>query len=107
MNITEIILKYKNREITREEANKELTEAGASFSFMALTTEELDAKRKAEMEGEFIDIGRKVERIQARPDMKRNKDLAGLVVRQFTKIGQFDIHYNEDGYAVKSVRVQI
>ena len=107
MNITDIVLKYKNGEITREEANKELAEAGAGFSLKALTAEELDAKRMAEMEGEFIDIGRKVERLPARPDMKRNKDLAGMVVRQFTKIGQFDVHYNEDGYAVKSVRVQI
>lgn len=107
MNITDIILQYKNGKITREEANRILAAEGATYSLKALTAEELDAKRQAEMEGEFIDIGRKVERIPDRPDMKRNKDLAGLVVRQFTKIGQYDVHYNEDGYAVKSVRVQI
>ena len=104
MNTTDIIMQYKNCEITREEANKKLAEVGAGFSLMALTAEELDAKKQAEMEGEFIDIGRKVERIPDRPDMKRNKDFAGLVVRQFTKIGQFDVHYDEDGYAVKAVR---
>ena len=43
--------------------------------------------------------------IPARPDMHRRKDLAGQVVRQTTKIGLYDVTYNEDGYAVKASRV--
>lgn len=43
--------------------------------------------------------------IPARPDMHRRKDLAGQVVRQTTKIGLYDVTYNEDGYAVKARRV--
>lgn len=38
-------------------------------------------------------------------DMKRNKDLAGQVVRQTTKQGVFDVHYDEDGYVLKSTKV--
>ena len=43
--------------------------------------------------------------IPARPDMHRRKGLAGQVVRQTTKIGLYDVTYNEDGYAVKASKV--
>ena len=41
-----------------------------------------------------------------RPDMRRDVSKAGMVVRQTTKSGVYDVHYDEKGYAVKSVRVQ-
>lgn len=39
-----------------------------------------------------------------RPDMGRKLDLAGTVQEQKTKAGVYEVHYNEDGYAVKAVR---
>ena len=43
--------------------------------------------------------------VPERPDMRRRTDLAGTVQRQKTKQGVYDVHYNEDGYAVKASRV--
>lgn len=38
------------------------------------------------------------------PDMRRRMDLAGQVVRQHTLSGDFNVHYDELGYAVKASR---
>lgn len=45
-----------------------------------------------------------VERVPKRPDLRRRTDLAGQVVRQHTRTGDFDVHYDDLGYAVKSTR---
>lgn len=104
MNVNDILGRYNAGEISRDEANKQLSEAGANFR---LVPKEGDGRwTEAEMEQGFFDTGEKPVRLPDRPDLKRNKALAGQVVRQKTKIGVFDVHYNEDGYGVKSVRVK-
>ena len=45
------------------------------------------------------------ESIPARPDMRRRKDLAGQVVRQHTRTGDFDVTYTDAGYAVSAKKV--
>ena len=45
------------------------------------------------------------ESIPARPDMRRRKDLAGQVVRQHTRAGDFDVTYTDAGYAVSAKKV--
>lgn len=99
---------YKAGEITAVEANAYLKEFGAGYFFdPASATDE--KKLREDQEGFFNPEDRGLERKKMptlkRPDMKRRTDLAGQVVRQITKIGQFDVHYDEDGYAVKAVRV--
>lgn len=96
---------YKAGEVSREDLNSGLKELEAGYSFKERTEEELAAKKQREDEEGMIDIGRKPERLPEGPDMSRRKDLAGQVVRQRTKRGVYDVHYNEDGYAVKATRV--
>ncbi len=38
-------------------------------------------------------------------DLRRRTDLAGQTVRQHTKTGDYTVTYNEQGYAVKSVKI--
>lgn len=40
-----------------------------------------------------------------KPDMRRKKEYAGTVQRQYTAAGTYDVTYNEDGYGVKATRV--
>ena len=101
---------WKNGEVSREDLNTGLKELAAGYSFKERTEEELAAKKQREDEEGFFNpedrgLERKKMPTLKRPDMKRRKDLAGQVVRQATKIGQFDVTYNEDGYAVKATRV--
>lgn len=101
---------WKNGEVSREDLNAGLKELAAGYSFKERTEEELAAKKQREDEEGYFepeDRGFKRQEMPTlrRPDMKRRKDLAGQVVRQATKIGQFDVTYNEDGYAVKAKRV--
>lgn len=101
---------WKNGEVSREDLNAGLKELAAGYSFKERTEEELAAKKQREDEEGFFNpedrgLERKKMPTLKRPDMKRRKDLAGQVVRQATKIGQFDVTYNEDGYAVKATRV--
>lgn len=99
----EIFKKYSAGEITLEEANEQLKPFGLSLSHR--TEEELETKREAEREGEFLDIGREPECLPDRPDTSRRKDLAGLTVIQKTKAGDYAVTYAEDGYHVCSQRV--
>lgn len=103
--IPEIMEQYKAGELTLEEANAALKEQEAGFTLNPLTEDEAAAKREAEREGEFVDIGRKSERLPDKADLSRRTDLAGQVIVQKTKIGAFAVHYDEDGYAVKAERV--
>ena len=104
-SINEIMERYKNGEITLEECNAELMTVESGLYLKPMTDEEREAKSQRENEEGTIDIGKKPERLPDRPDMKRNKENAGKVVRQVTKTGEYDVHYNEDGYAVKAFRV--
>lgn len=45
-----------------------------------------------------------VKKILKTPDLRRRTDLAGQVVRQHTRAGDFDVFYDSLGYAVKSSR---
>lgn len=101
---------WKNGEVSREDLNTSLKELAAGYSFKERTEEELAAKKQREDEEGFFNpedrgLERKKMPTLKRPDMKRRKDLAGQTVRQKTKIGQFDVFYDEDGYAVRAKRV--
>ena len=96
---------YAAGEITREEANKQLEPFG--LSLVQRTEEELEAKRAAEREGEFVDIGRQPEHLPDKADMSRKTALAGQKVLQKTKAGSFEVEYDEDGYAVSAKRANV
>lgn len=108
-NIEETNEMYKAGEITAAEANEYLKKFGAGYFFDPATATE-EKKQREDQEGFFNPEDRGLERkkvpVLNRPDMSRRPDLAGMVVRQFTKIGTYDVHYNEGGYAVKAVRVK-
>lgn len=107
-NTKEVDDLYKAGEITAAEANEYLKKFGAGYFFDPATATE-EKKQREDQEGFFNPEDRGLERKKMptlkRPDMSRRPDLAGKVIRQFTKIGTYDVHYDEDGYAVKSVRV--
>lgn len=103
----EIMSKYNAGEITREQANEELKEYG--ISLLPLTEEERhDKKVREDAEGFFNPEDMGFERkptYPKRPDMSRRMDLAGKTVKQMTTAGEFAVTYDEDGYAVESLRV--
>ena len=110
MSISEIMEKYTAGEIDITQANEELKAAGATFHLNPLTDEERAAKKQREDAEGFFDpaehgLQRKEMPTLKRPDMKRRTDLAGQTVRQRTRIGQFDVIYDEDGYAVRAKKV--
>ena len=45
-----------------------------------------------------------VQKVPRTPDMRRRTDLAGQTVRQHTRAGDFEVHYDELGYAVRARR---
>lgn len=101
MNIHEIIEAYKKHQITADEANKALADAGANFRF-----DPDKAGRgwtEAEMAAGFKPGNPAVE-VPDKPDMSRRQELAGLTVSQRTKGGIYDVAYDELGYAVKAVK---
>ena len=103
--VNEIMEKYKDGEITVEEANKQLRQQGANFHLEPMTDEERAAKKQREDELGFIPATEEAKPLPKTPDMRRRKDLAGQVVRQMTRSGPFDVTYDADGYAVKARRV--
>lgn len=106
MSNKEIMEKYNNGEITMEEANKQLD--GVYLS--ERTPEELaEKKAREDAEGYFNpeDLGLEPAKMPAlpRPDLRRRTDKKGEKEVQETKIGNFMVYYNEDGYAVKAERI--
>jgi hypothetical protein len=101
----DIMMKYTNGEITLEEANEQLKPYGISLK--ERTKEELEAKRAAEREGEFLDIGKDPLNLPDEPDMSRRPELAGLTVIKMTKAGAYAVSYDENGYAAVSKRVEL
>lgn len=45
-----------------------------------------------------------VRKVPRTPDMRRRADLAGQTVRQHTRAGDFEVRYDELGYAVRASR---
>ena len=101
MDINAIVEAYKAKEITADEANKALAEAGALFRFdphkagPGWTEEEMAARFKP---------GDPAVEVPDKPDMSRRQELAGLTVAQRTKGGIYDVTYDELGYAKKAVK---
>ena len=105
-NINETMSKYTAGEQTLEETNAALKEAGVTeFHLEHLTEEELAAKREREDAEGFIPATEEAEVLPKTPDMRRRKELAGQVVRQHTRAGDFDVTYDADGYAVSAKKV--
>ena len=103
--VNEIMEKYKAGEITVEEANKQLRQQGANFHLEPMTDEERAAKKQREDELGFIPATEEGKPLPKTADMRRRPDLAGQVVRQHTRAGDFDVTYDAEGYAVKARRV--
>ena len=104
--VNEIMEKYTAGEKTLEETNEALKEAGvAEFHLEHLTEEELAAKREREDEEGFIPATEEAKPLPKMPDMRRRPDLAGQVVRQHTRAGDFDVTYTDAGYAVSAKKV--
>ena len=103
--VNEIMEKYKAGEITVEEANEQLRQQGANFHLEPMTDEERAAKKQREDELGFIPATEEGKPLPKTADMRRRPDLAGQVVRQHTRAGDFDVTYDADGYAVKALRV--
>lgn len=104
-DIQNIIDRYENQELTAEEANAQLKEAGAGWYLQPLTDEERAAKKEREDAMGFFEPAEKKPAYPQLPDLSRRKDLADMTVRQYTATGTFDVTYNEHGYAVRSVRL--
>lgn len=101
MDIHAIVEAYKAKEITADEANKALAEAGANFRF-----DPDKAGRgwtEAEMAAGFKPGNPAVE-VPDKPDMSRRQELAGMTAAQRVKGGIYDVTYDELGYAVKAVK---
>lgn len=103
--VNEIMEKYKAGEITVEEANEQLRQQGANFHLEHMTDEERAAKKQREDELGFIPATDEAKPMPKTADMRRRPDLAGQVVRQHTRAGDFDVTYDADGYAVNARRV--
>ncbi len=103
--VNEIMEKYKAGEITVEEANNQLRQQCANFHLEPMTDEERAAKKQREDELGFIPATDEAKPLPKTADMRRRPDLAGQVVRQHTRTGDFDVTYDADGYAVKARRV--
>ena len=106
-SIEEATALYKAGEISVEEVNAYLKEQKAGYIFDPATATD-EKKQREDQEGFFNPEDRGLKRkptYLAKPDKSRRTDLAGEVVRQFTGVGTFDVYYDEDGYAVKDVRV--
>ena len=102
-NLSEIMEQYNAGKKTLEEANAALTEYGIRLK--PLTDEERAAKKQREDELGFIPATEKAEVLPKTPDMRRRPDLAGQVVRQHTRAGDFDVTYTDAGYAVSAKKV--
>ena len=100
MNINEIIEAYKAHQITADEANKALADAGAKFRF---NPDNAKGWTEEQMKNGFLPGDPAIE-LPERPDMSRREELAGLTVSQRTKGGIYDVAYDELGYAVKAVK---
>ena len=103
--VNEIMEKYKAGEITVEEANEQLRQQGANFHLEPMTDEERAAKKQREDELGFIPATDEAKPLPKTPDMRRRPNLAGQVVRQHTRTGDFDVTYTHTGYAVSAKKV--
>ena len=103
--VNEIMEKYTAGKITAEEANKQLKSAGAAFHLEPMTDEERAAKKQREDELGFIPATDEAKPLPKTADMRRRPDLAGQVVRQHTRAGDFDVTYTDSGYAVSAKKV--
>ena len=102
-NLSEIMEQYNAGKKTLEEANAALTEYGIRLK--PLTDEERAAKKQREDELGFIPATEEGKPLPKTPDMRRRPDLAGQVVRQHTRAGDFDVTYTDAGYAVSAKKV--
>lgn len=103
--VNEIMEKYKAGEITVEEANEQLRQQGANFHLEPMTDEERAGKKQLEDELGFIPATEEGKPLPKTADMRRRPDLAGQVVRQHTRAGDFDVTYTDAGYAVSAKKV--
>ena len=102
-NLSEIMEQYNAGKKTLEEANAALTEYGIRLK--PLTDEERAAKKQREDELGFIPATEEGKPLPKTADMRRRTDLAGQVVRQHTRAGDFDVTYTDAGYAVSAKKV--
>lgn len=102
-NLSEVMEQYNAGKKTLEEVNAALTEYGICLK--PLTDEERAAKKQQEDEQGYIPATEEAKPLPKTPDMRRRKDLAGQVVRQHTRTGDFDVTYTDAGYAVSAKKV--
>ena len=102
-NLSEIMEQYNAGKQTLEEANAALTEYGIRLK--PLTDEERASKKQREDEQGYIPATEEAKPLTKTPDMRRRPDLAGQVVRQHTRAGDFDVTYTDAGYAVSAKKV--
>ena len=100
MDINAIIEAYKKHQITADEANKALADAGSNIRF---NPDNAKGWTEEQMENGFLPGDPAVE-LPERPDMSRQEELAGMTVVQRTKGDIYDVTYDEMGYAVKAVK---
>lgn len=98
----QIINEGKKNGKTYEEINKELKAAGADFHLDENGA--VAGWTDAEMAKGF-QPGAHAEDVQRGPDMSRRDDLAGTEQTQTTAAGIYKVTYDENGYAIKAVKV--
>lgn len=100
----EIIVEGKKNGKSVEEINAELKAARANFH---LNPDGGAAGwSEAEMAEGFIPAETEPESLRKELDLSRREDLAGTVQRQKIAGAAYDVTYDEQGYAVKAVRVR-
>lgn len=98
----EIINEGKKQGAPVEAINAELKAAGANFHL------DPDGKVAGWTEAEMAEgfrPGEPAKEVQRKVDMSRRENLAGTVQTQATAAGVYEVHYDENGYAAKAVRV--
>ena len=102
MSITEIIRQGFASGDSYAVINKRLADAGFNIK---LVPRENTGWTEQEMKEGFIPAKEEAKNVLTLADlMGRNNDLAGKTVNFWCKEGNYDVTYNENGYAVKAVR---
>lgn len=105
MGVTEIIRNGLANGDSYEVINKALADAGFNLKLVA---RDVSGWTEQEMKEGFIPATKKAKNVLTLADlMSRNEKLAGKTVDFWCKEGHYNVTYDEDGCAVKAVRINV
>lgn len=103
---------YNSGEKTIEETNQALKDSGVGYHLEHLTDEERAAKNERENIAGYVENPNAEPALPQKVDLKRRTDLIGKpkedrMIIQRTAHGKFLVEYDDQGYAVKSTKINI